>query len=262
MPLPEAPAPLLDLAVDLARRAGDLTLKWFRTGDLAVSRKADGTPVTEADRAAERFVRDELARLRPQDAIVGEEEAAQAGTSGVRWFVDPIDGTKAFTRGVPLFSTLIAVFDAHGPAVGVIHLPALGETVYAGRGLGCFCNGHPAHVSAVEGLGGACLTTSGFDYWSDAPLAAVKASGLQMRTWGDAYGYALVATGRVEVMVDPVAAIWDLAPMTVIIPEAGGRFTDLSGAARADGGSGVASNGRIHDAVLPLLNAGSPRPVE
>ena len=251
---PPAARDLLDLAVDLARRAGDLTLQWFGTSDLAVDRKSDGTPVTEADRAAEAFVRAELARLRPDDAVVGEEEAARAGTSGVRWFVDPIDGTKAFTRGVPLYSTLVAVFDAHGPAVGVIHLPALRETVYAGRGLGCFCNERPARVSAADTLRGSCLTTSGFDYWPDDALAAVKGSGLQMRTWGDAYGYALVATGRVEVMVDPTAAVWDLAPMTVIIPEAGGRFTDLGGVARADGGSGVASNGRLHDAVLPLLN--------
>jgi histidinol-phosphatase len=255
--LAPAPSSLLDLAVDLARRAGDLTRQWFRAEDLAVTRKSDGTPVTEADRAAERLVRSELARLRPDDAILGEEEAAQSGTSGIRWFVDPIDGTKAFTRGVPLYSTLIAVFDEHGPAIGVIHLPALGETVYAGRGLGCFCNGRPARVSEVGSMSGACLTTSGFDYWPDPALRAVKGSGMQMRTWGDAYGYALVATGRVEVMVDPKAAVWDLAPMTVIIPEAGGRFTDLSGVARADGGSGVASNGRLHDAVLPLLNASS-----
>jgi histidinol-phosphatase len=251
---PLASRPLLDLAVDLARRAGDLTLQWFRTEGLAVVRKADGSPVTEADRAAEAFVRTELARLRPDDAIVGEEEAARPGTSGIRWFVDPIDGTKAFTRGVPLYSTLIAVSDEHGPAVGVIHLPALRETVYAGRGLGCFCNDRPARVSGVDTLAGSCLTTSGFDYWPDGALAAVKTSGLQMRTWGDAYGYALVATGRVEVMVDPTAAVWDLAPMAVIIPEAGGRFTDLGGTARADGGSGVASNGRLHDRVLTLLN--------
>jgi len=245
---------LLNLALDLARRAGDLTLKWFRTADLAVDRKSDGSPVTAADRASERLIREELARERPDDAVVGEEEGTHAGTSDVRWYVDPLDGTKAFTRGVPLYSTLLAASDAHGPAIGVIHLPALGETVYAGRGRGCFCNGRPARVSEVGAMRDACLTTSGFDYWPDPALAAVKASGMAMRTWGDAYGYALVATGRVEVMVDPLAAVWDVAPMLVILPEAGGRFTDLSGAARADGGNGVASNGRLHDAVLPMLN--------
>lgn len=255
MTTPAVDPALLDLAVDLARQAGDLTLRWFRTVDLAVTRKSDGTPVTAADQAAERFVRTELERLRPGDGVVGEEEAERPGTSGVHWYVDPLDGTKAFTHGVPLYSTLIAAYDEHGPAVGVIHLPALRETIYAGRGRGCFCNGRPARVSETSSLSGAYLTTSGFDYWPDAALAAVKASGLVMRTWGDAYGYALVATGRADVMVDPTAAIWDLAPMAVIIPEAGGRFTDLSGAPRADGGSGVASNGPLHDAVLPLLNA-------
>jgi histidinol phosphatase-like enzyme (inositol monophosphatase family) len=253
MPAPPVSESLLIFAVALARRAGDLTLKWFRADDLAVTRKSDGTPVTEADRAAERLIRTELAAARPDDAVIGEEEGAQAGTSDVRWYVDPLDGTKAFTRGVPLYSTLLAASDEHGPAIGVIHLPALGETVYAGRGRGCFCNGRPARVSDVSTMREGCLTTSGFDYWPDTALAAVKASGLAMRTWGDAYGYALVATGRAEVMVDPVAAIWDLAPMLVILPEAGGRFTDRSGAARADGGNGVASNGRLHEAVLPLL---------
>jgi histidinol-phosphatase len=254
MTTPAVDTALLDLAVDLARQAGDLTLRWFRTVDLAVARKSDGTPVTEADRAAERFLRTELEHLRPHDAIVGEEEADRAGSSGVRWYIDPVDGTKAFTHGVPLYSTLLAAFDEHGPAVGVIHLPALRETIYAGRGRGCFCNGRPARVSDTSSLPGACLTTSGFEHWPDAALAAVKASGLVMRTWGDAYGYALVATGRAEVMVDPVAAVWDVAPMLVILPEAGGRFTDLSGAPRADGGSGVASNGRLHETVLPMLN--------
>jgi histidinol-phosphatase len=255
MPGPPVSESLLEFAVDLTRRAGDLTLQWFRAADLAVDRKSDGTPVTEADRTCERRIREELARERPGDAVIGEEEGAQAGTTDVRWYVDPLDGTKAFTRGVPLYSTLLAASDAHGPAIGVIHLPALGETIYAGRGRGCFCNGRPARVSAVETLRDACLTTSGFDYWPDPALAAVKASGMAMRTWGDAYGYALVATGRAEVMVDPVAAVWDVAPMLVILPEAGGRFTDLSGAARADGGSGVASNGRLHETVLPMLNA-------
>ena len=252
---PAVDAALLDLAVALAQRAGNLTLQWFRRDDLAVAHKADGSPVTAADRASERLIREELARTRPDDRIVGEEEGELPGTSGTSWYIDPLDGTKAFTHGVPLYSTLLAAADEHGPAVGVIHLPALGETVYAGRGRGCFCNGRPARVSATAETKGAYLTTSGFDYWPDAALRAVKGSGLVMRTWGDAYGYALVATGRADVMVDPIAAIWDLAPMSVILPEAGGRFTDLSGAARPDGGSGVASNGLLHEAVLPLLNA-------
>ncbi|MGH2687061.1 MAG: inositol monophosphatase family protein, partial [Actinomycetota bacterium] len=253
MSLPPADRELLDAAVDLARRAGELTLRWFRSADLVIDRKTDGTPVTEADRAAERLIRAELAERWPGDAILGEEEGITDGVSGRRWFVDPIDGTKAFTHGVPLYTNLIAVDDEHGPAVGVINMPALGETVYAGRGLGCFCDGVPTGVSDRTRMAGGYLTTSGFDHWPGDMLAAVRSSGLQMRTWGDGYGYALVATGRVDVMVDPVAGTWDLAPMPVVIGEAGGRFTDLAGVDRVDGGSGVATNGHLHDDVVELL---------
>jgi histidinol phosphatase-like enzyme (inositol monophosphatase family) len=252
--VPAVDRALLDEAVALAREAGEHTLRWFGSDDLVIDRKGDGTPVTEADRTAERLVRSRLASSHPDDTIIGEEEADQQGTSGRRWIVDPIDGTKAFTHGVPLYSTLLAVEDEHGPAIGVIELPALGETVYAGRGLGCFRNGRPAHVSNRGRLPGSYLTTSGFDYWPESTLAELRASGMFMRTWGDGYGYALVATGRVEAMVDPSAAQWDLAAMPVIVGEAGGRFSDYTGAARADGGNGVATNGHIHDDVLALLN--------
>jgi histidinol phosphatase-like enzyme (inositol monophosphatase family) len=245
---------LLDHAVALAREAGDHTLRWFGTDDLVVDRKGDGTPVTEADRATERLIRSRLADMYPEDTIIGEEESDQHGSSGRRWIVDPIDGTKAFTHGVPLFSTLLAVEDEHGPAVGVIALPALDEIVYAGRGRGCFRNGRAAQVSQRDRLPGSYLTTSGFDYWPESTLADLRASGMFMRTWGDGYGYALVATGRVDAMVDPSAAKWDLAAMPVIIGEAGGTFTDYTGAARSDGGNGVATNGRIHQEVLALLS--------
>jgi histidinol phosphatase-like enzyme (inositol monophosphatase family) len=253
MVTPPVDRALLDEAVALAREAGALTLEWFRSVDLAVDRKGDGTPVTAADRAAERFVRERLAVTHPDDAIVGEEEADLSGTSGRRWIVDPIDGTKAFTHGVPLYSTVLALEDQHGSAIGVIDLPALGETVYAGRGLGCFCNGEPARVSPRDRLRGSYLTTSGFDYWGEEALLAARSSGMFLRTWGDGYGYALVATGRVEAMVDPVASTWDVAAMPVIIGEAGGTFTDFAGESRVDGGSGLATNGRFHDEVLEIV---------
>lgn len=257
--MPDAPPPaadpaLMDEAVELARRAGELTLRWFRSPDLVVDRKTDRTPVTAADVAAERWLRGELAGRHPDDAVVGEEEAPTAGTSGRRWVIDPVDGTKAFTHGVPLYCTLLAVDDEHGPAVGVIHLPALGETVYAGRGLGCFADGVPARVSDRDGLEGAYLTASGFEHWDEPVLLGAKRSGMRLRTWGDGYGYALVATGRVEAMCDPVTALWDVAPMLVVIPEAGGRFTDMSGRVTAEGGSGLATNGAVHDAVLAALS--------
>ncbi len=236
-----------------ARAAGDLTLHFFRSGSLVVDDKADGTPVTEADRGAERLLREMIGARYPDDAIVGEEEADLAGTSGRRWVVDPIDGTKAFTRGVPLYCNLVAVEDDRGPAVGVINLPALGETVYAGRGLGCWCNDSPTHVNDTADLARAYLTTSGFDGWPDTLLSAALRSSLKLRTWGDGYGYALVATGRCEAMVDLVVAEYDVAPMPVILAEAGGRFTDLHGRPGATGGSGLATNGRLHDELLTLL---------
>jgi histidinol phosphatase-like enzyme (inositol monophosphatase family) len=244
---------LLDEAVALAREAGRLTLQWFRSIDLAVDDKSDGSPVTAADRATERFVRERLAATHPGDTIVGEEEADLAGSSERRWIIDPIDGTKAFTHGVPLYCTLLAYEDEHGPAIGVIELPALGETVYAGRGLGCFCNGERVQVSTRDRLHGSYLTTSGFDYWTEAALLAARNSRMLMRTWGDGYGYALVATGRVEAMVDPVAAIWDVAAMPVIIGEAGGKFTDFTGTPSIEGGSGVATNGLLHEEVLHIV---------
>jgi histidinol phosphatase-like enzyme (inositol monophosphatase family) len=218
-----------------------------------VDHKADDTPVTEADRGAERLLRELLADAFPHDAIVGEEEADTEGTSGRTWIIDPIDGTKAFTHGVPLYSTLLAATDEHGPLLGVICLPALPETVWAGRGLGCFLEGARCHVSERDDLAGAYVTASAIRNWPAGALDATHAAGAFVRTWGDAYGYALVATGRVEAMVDHEAAVWDLAPMPVIIGEAGGRFTDLAGADTHEGGSGLASNGHLHDRFLELL---------
>jgi len=253
---PEAPPcepALLDQAVDLARMAGESTLPWFRSVELEVEHKDDHTPVTVADRNAERLLRRELEVLFPDDAIVGEEEHDKAGTSGRTWIIDPIDGTKAFTHGVPLYSTLLAATDEHGPLLGVISLPALPETVWAGRGLGCFLEGERCHVSDHDALVGAYVTASALRNWPAGALDATHEAGAFVRTWGDAYGYALVATGRVEAMVDHEAAVWDLAPMPVILAEAGGRFTDLRGTATFEGGSGLATNGRLHDAFLDLL---------
>ena len=246
---------LLDFAVDLARDAGESTLRWFRSSDLTVDSKVDGTPVTAADRASERLVRERLAEHFPDDGILGEEEPETAGTSGRRWIVDPIDGTKAFTRGVPLYSTLLALDDEHGPAIGVIVIPAMRQAVYAGRGLGCWVDGARAGVSATAALEGAYLTTSSYTHWDDDALLSVKHAGCLMRTWGDGYGYAMVATGQADAMVDPTVEVYDVAPMPVILAEAGGRFTSVTGEPGAAGGSGVATNGIVHDELLGLLRA-------
>jgi histidinol-phosphatase len=244
---------LLDFAVDLVATAGDMTLRWFRSADLAIDTKADGTPVTAGDRATERLVRERIADRFPDDGVLGEEEPELVGRSGRRWIVDPIDGTKAFTRGVPLYSTLLALHDGDGPALGVIGLPALGQVVYAGRGLGCWSDGRPARVSGTSALDGAYLTTSGYSHWPDEALLAVKHAGCELRTWGDGYGYALVATGRVDAMVDPAVDLYDVAGMPVILTEAGGRFSTVDGRDDAGGGSAVATNGRVHDELLGLL---------
>lgn len=237
----------------MTRRAGDVSLGWFRSPELDVERKGDGTPVTAADRAVERALREEISRRWPDDAIVGEEEDAVEGTSGRRWVIDPIDGTKAFTHGVPLYTTLVALEDDQGTALGIIHLPALGQTVWAGRGRGCFEDGRRVSVAGAGDLAAAYVTTSGFDHWPEEALVRVRRSGARLRTWGDGYGYALVATGRADAMVDPEVHLWDVAPMPVIMSEAGGRFTDLSGRPGAEGGSGLATAGPLHDELLALL---------
>ena len=245
---------LLSTAVRIANLAAEVTLFHFRHDELAIDRKGDGTPVTVADREAERLVRFELGELFPDDGILGEEEPEKVGTSGRRWIVDPIDGTKAFSRGVPTYTTLLALEDEDGIALGVIGVPALGEFVSAGRGLGCFLNDEPCSVNQHATLPDMCLSTSGFNPWSDDALLRVKESGMQLRTWGDGYGYVLVATGRIEAMFDPIAELYDLAPMPIILAEAGGRFTSLDGQDGPGHGNGLATNGLVHDDVLALLN--------
>ena len=244
----------LDFAVAIAREAGALTLELFRRTDVAVEGKDDGTPVTAADRGAERLLRERIAATQPDDAQVGEEEVDTGGTSGRTWILDPIDGTQSFVHGVPLYANLVALEDEHGPAVGVINIPALDECVWAGRGLGCFVNDQPTRVSDRSELRGACIVTSGVDYWpSAAALDEFVGRGAVIRTWGDAYGYVLVATGRAHAMVDPIVNRWDVAPMLTIFPEAGGVFTDLSGVTTAEGGDALATNRNLAAQILALV---------
>ncbi|MFA5565012.1 MAG: inositol monophosphatase family protein [Acidimicrobiia bacterium] len=245
---------LLSLALELVKEAGELTLKYFRSTDLEVVTKQDGTPVTIADQGAEALIRARLGELRPNDTVVGEEDGLREGSSGHRWIIDPIDGTKAFTHGVPLYSNLLALEDEHGPAIGVINLPALGETVWAGRGRGCFCNDEPATVSTTNQVSEAWLMTSGLTNWPAPLFNTLKQSGIHVRTWGDGYGYALVATGRADVMLDPEVSLWDVAPMPVILSEAGGRFSSTNGREGAHNGSGLATNGVLHDELIKLLS--------
>jgi len=246
---------LVDFAVSIAREAGELTLGWFEAPGLDVVRKTDGSPVTAADREAERLLRDRIAVAHPDDSVIGEEGNDTSGSSGRTWILDPIDGTESFIRGVPLYGTLVALIDEHGPVVGVVNLPALDECIWAGRGRGCFANGQLARVSEQTNLSGACVVTSGVDYWpSTSTLDRLVEHDVIIRTWGDAYGYALVATGRVDAMIDPVVNRWDVAPMLTILPEAGGVFSDFTGSVTDDGGTALASNAATHPLLLELLS--------
>lgn len=254
MDAPAVDPSLLAFATEIVRRAGEFTLTHFRSEELHIERKHDGSPVTAADKGAEHLLRADIAERFPDDAILGEEHGEDGGNSGRRWIIDPIDGTEAFTHGVGLYSNLLYLEDEHGPAIGVINVPALGEIVYAGRGLGCFLNGLRCGVSDASSVRGSLLTTSSFESWDPDMLGRLHQSGMRMRTWGDGFGYMLVATGRAEAMVDPVIKLWDIAPCRVIIPEAGGRFTALDGSDDPEQGDAIATNGRLHDAVVALLN--------
>lgn len=249
---------LLHFALDAAWRAGKVTLGYFQTG-VAVERKADSSPLTIADREAEQTLRDLAARYWPDHGVIGEEFGRRAGASPYTWVFDPIDGTKAFVAGVPLYANLVALLDGERPLLGVLHFPALGETVWAARGRGCFWNGRRAQVSKVDHLENAVLLTSALDLFGPKQGAwdrLAKATYVQ-RTWGDAYGYALVATGRAEVMVDPVVELWDTAPLQVVLEEAGGHLTDWQGVATVHHREAIATNAVLHDAVLGTVRGDS-----
>ncbi len=254
----------LAAAIELARLGGQNTLEWFCRTEIDVERKGDDSPVTVADRSAEQLIRTALSQKFPHDAVLGEEFGEQAGTSGFQWIVDPIDGTKSFISGVPLYSTLVGVVaDGHCKA-GVIYIPALDELVFAGRGIGAWHSRRgdpiaPATVSRRQ-LKDGLFVASQFDSFAErgakAGLEALEKEAYVTRTWGDGYGYLLVATGRAELMVDPVANAWDLAAVEPIIEEAGGRFTSWSGKPSPFEGDGIATNGLIHQQVLQILGAG------
>lgn len=256
----------LTLAHALADLADAITLERFRASDLAVETKPDLTPVSEADRLVERRMREHIARERPGDAVLGEEFGTSEGTGdGRRWIVDPIDGTKNYVRGVPVWATLIALEEAGEPRVGVVSAPALHRRWWGARGAGAFLNdglaGAPRRlrVSAVSALADAQLSFSGIDAYREAgrldTLLALAARCWRSRGFGDFLSYMFVAEGVLDVGLDPEASLWDLAAMQIIVEEAGGRFSDWRGAARADGGSGVATNGHLHAEVLAILAA-------
>jgi len=260
----------LAFAVEIARQAGEHTLEFFRTADLDVDRKSDGSPVTAADRAAEKLLRQRIGAQFPDDAILGEEFDETPGTSGFRWVLDPIDGTKAFISGVPLYTTLVAVLHDDEPQIGVIFAPAANEMVYAARGLACWhvldaAEPRRSVVSSVEKLENAvCLTSSVRSFTTERPAYRSDTDARPVydrlesacritRTWGDGFAYLLVATGRAEIAIDPAMSLWDAAALQPIIEEAGGQFFDWQGRPTVHSEEAVATNGKLAGQVQALI---------
>jgi histidinol phosphatase-like enzyme (inositol monophosphatase family) len=243
--------------------AGVSTLRYFRSEELVVESKADESPVTIADREAEKWVRGQIASDFPDDSVAGEEFSDEVGSSRYRWIIDPIDGTKSFVCGVPLYSTLLALELDGQPIAGAIFIPGLYELVLAATGKGAWYRRQagapwqPARVSQKSSLKEAVILCSQTDLFErrgagDAFTELQKRCWVS-RSWGDGYGYLLVATGRAELMIDAVCNPWDVAAMLPILAEAGGKFTDWQGRATCRSGEGIGSNGLVHEAALEIL---------
>ena len=245
----------LETAVTAARAAGEVALRYYRTG-FDVTMKPDRTPVTQADREAERAIVEIVTRAFPEHGVLGEEHGAR-GDQAVRWIIDPIDGTRNFVRRIPVWAILIALEEHGEVTVGVIHNPVTGELATARRGGGAYLGGERLAVSAVDDLGAATLLHADLGLlrragrW-DGFVRLVDATQRQ-RGFGDYLGYTLVASGRSEIYVELDLKPWDLAPCRIVVEEAGGRFTDLTGAPTIYGGAALATNGRLHDAALAHL---------
>lgn len=256
MTKPESQQLLLEAVRECAELTGSVAMARYRT-NVAVEQKGDGSPVTEADRAAEEAARAWIQTRFPADGILGEEYGERAGTSGRRWMVDPIDGTKSFVRGVPLWGSLVAVVEGERVLAGAACFPATAEIIAAAAGCGAWYNGSRARVSDVAALHDATVLITGDrgfapperrDRWQElADAAAIS------RTWGDAFGYLMVATGRAEVMVDARIRAWDIACFVPIIEEAGGVFTDLDGRPTAFGQHSIATNAALATEARRIL---------
>ncbi|HMQ53647.1 MAG TPA: inositol monophosphatase family protein [Anaerolineae bacterium] len=246
----------LDFAVETAWQAGQLTLGYFQTG-LRPDFKSDDSPVTAADREAERLIRSRIEARYPDHAIVGEEFGESSGSSH-RWIIDPIDGTRSFVRGIPMYGVLIGLEIDGVCEVGVARFPALGETIAAATGLGCWWNGRRARVSEAQQVRDGMLlhydAANFARYCKQAAWERVTQAGGFRAGWCDAYGYLLVATGRAELMLDPALYPWDGAPFIPILAEAGGYFGDWQGNPTIYGREGLATTQALLPEVLELLN--------
>ena len=257
---------MLDFAVDAARQAGELTLEHFHS-DAGYEMKADNTPVTIADRGAEELLRKRIERAYPAHGIVGEEFGEKVGSEPARWIIDPIDGTFSFICRVPLYCVLVGLESEGEMVAGVIHMPALGETVYAAKGLGCRWDGRdftgrPARVSDVSDLSQARLLHGGPKLMhKHSKLAAFNRLRDQVyaeRGWCDGYAYLLLATGRAEIMLDPILHLWDTAAPLPVVTEAGGTFTDWSGKRTHTAPEAIATNGQLFEQVMSAVRVANP----
>jgi histidinol-phosphatase len=253
---------LLEAVEAVARLAGETAMRWYRRG-VAVDTKADGSPVTEADRAAEAAARAWITARFPLDGIVGEEFGVERPDAPRRWFVDPIDGTKSFVRGVPLWGSLVGVVEGDTVLAGAVCCPAADETVVAALGAGAWHNGARCRVSDTAHLHEATVLVTDERAYGDstkcAGWRALAESASIARSWGDCYGYVLVATGRADAMVDPKMNPWDAAAVLPVIEEAGGVFTSYAGERTAFGGDVVATNAALAASVRATLGAGAVR---
>src|ERR687886_319794 len=244
---------ILDFSVSAARGAGEITLRYFRR-EVETRLKGKDNFVTQADVEAEEYLRRRIAEEFPADAVIGEEGGESAGSTDRRWIIDPIDGTYSFVHGVPFYGVLLGVEVGGEPSVGVVNIPALGEVVYAARGLGCFWNGERARASQTAALENALLLSTDFGTCSAygfGPAAdELQRRAAMRRTWGDCYGYVLVATGRADLMLDPVMNVWDCAALLPVVEEAGGTFTDWKGTRTIRGGNAISTNGALFEKVI------------
>jgi histidinol-phosphatase len=255
----------LSLAHVLADTADKVSMDRFRALDLRVESKPDLTPVSDADRAVEKALRSTLQRTRPRDAVLGEEfgvTAAAAGPGHRQWVIDPIDGTKNYIRGVPIWATLIALMDGDQPVVGLVSAPALGRRWWGAVGHGAYAGKRAGSATAIKVSGVRRIADASFCYsslngWEETgrldPVLDIIRQSWRSRAYGDFYGYMLVAEGAVDIMVEPELSLWDLAALIPIVTEAGGTFTDLTGRPGPGGGSAVATNGKLHEEVLTRL---------
>jgi histidinol-phosphatase len=253
----------LRLAHVLADDADSLTMSRFKSLDLHVESKPDLTPVSDADRSVEVAIRRTLGRARPRDAILGEEQGS-SGWGPRRWIIDPIDGTKNFVRGVPVWATLIALMIEDEVVVGLVTAPALGRRWWATQGEGAWSGrsimkGQRCRVSDVAGLGDASLSYSSLDDWEALgrleDLLSLGRRCWRTRAYGDFWSHVMVAEGAVDIAVEPTLELYDMAALAVIVEEAGGRFTSLDGRRGPHGGNGLSTNGTLHEQALSYVGA-------